>query len=268
MWEHVFVEIGSTNHKGAVAEAKIAAAAVELGVPVLKPLSEHGRYDLLFDVNRRFIRVQCKWAAVRGDVVVLRFESSRRGPDGFIRAPYIADEVDAVAAYCPDTEKCYFVPLSEVGPRRALQLRLAPPKNGQRASIHLAADYELGAVAQLGERCHGMAEVRGSSPLSSTSSTSPNGSTDVAPTSSAIASAGTWSAPPPARRSAFPSAAALTSAWSPRQRPPARPTGCARPPGRSRAPARRPRAPRAHRLRSPPACPRPRPASPRARRPG
>ena len=33
----------------------------------------------------------------------------------------------------------------------------------------MAADYRLGAVAQLGERRHGMAEVRGSIPLSSTS---------------------------------------------------------------------------------------------------
>ncbi len=39
------------NHKGAVAEAKIAAAAIELGVPVLKPMSEHGRYDLIFDLG-------------------------------------------------------------------------------------------------------------------------------------------------------------------------------------------------------------------------
>jgi hypothetical protein len=35
MLEHAFVH--STNHKGAVAEMEIAAAAVRAGVPVLKP---------------------------------------------------------------------------------------------------------------------------------------------------------------------------------------------------------------------------------------
>ena len=51
-----------------------------------------------------------------------------------------------------------------------IHLRLSPPRNGQRACINLATQYELsGAVAQLEERRHGMAEVRGSSPLSSTS---------------------------------------------------------------------------------------------------
>ena len=49
-------------------------------------------------------------------------------------------------------------------------LRLTPPRNAQRACINLADDYEFtGAVAQLGERVAGSHEVRGSSPLSSTS---------------------------------------------------------------------------------------------------
>jgi prevent-host-death family protein len=40
----------------------------------------------------------------------------------------------------------------------------------------LASEYELGAVAQLGERCHGMAEVTGSSPVSSTGDVSQDAS--------------------------------------------------------------------------------------------
>jgi hypothetical protein len=54
-----------------------------------------------------------------------------------------------------------------------MDLRLVRAGNNQRAAINFAADYELsGAVAQLEERRHGMAEVRGSSPLSSTSGSS------------------------------------------------------------------------------------------------
>ena len=50
-----------------------------------------------------------------------------------------------------------------------VHLRLIPPKNGQRAALIWAADHQLsGAIAQLGERCHGMAEVVGSSPTGST----------------------------------------------------------------------------------------------------
>jgi hypothetical protein len=64
--EHVFVNSHSTNQKGSIAELKIAAAAAELGVPVLAPMTEHGRYDLAFEVGGQFLRVQCKSAARKG----------------------------------------------------------------------------------------------------------------------------------------------------------------------------------------------------------
>lgn len=50
-----------------------------------------------------------------------------------------------------------------------MHLRLVAARNGQRAALNWAQQYELGAVAQLAERRHGMAEARGSNPLSSTS---------------------------------------------------------------------------------------------------
>jgi len=44
-----------TNHKGNVAEAVIAAEATKLGIPVLKPLVEHTRYDLVFQSDMHCI---------------------------------------------------------------------------------------------------------------------------------------------------------------------------------------------------------------------
>jgi hypothetical protein len=53
--------------------------------------------------------------------------------------------------------------------KMVIQVRVGPAKNGQQSCINLAERYEFnGAVAQLEERRHGMAEARGSSPLSST----------------------------------------------------------------------------------------------------
>jgi hypothetical protein len=40
-----------TNRKGAIAEAEIEVAAIRLGIPVLKPVAEHGRYDLGFEIG-------------------------------------------------------------------------------------------------------------------------------------------------------------------------------------------------------------------------
>lgn len=45
--------VGDTNIKGAIAEQAIVLAAVKLGIPVLKPVSEHGRTDLALEIGGR-----------------------------------------------------------------------------------------------------------------------------------------------------------------------------------------------------------------------
>ena len=157
------------SQKGAIAETAIAAAATKLGISVYRPVAEGGRADLVFEVGRRLLRIQCKWAVRRGDVVSVHLTTSRRTRDGFLRTTYRADEIDAVVGYCAELDECYFLPIALVEGHRALQLRLTPPRNNQQALINWAGEYQLGAIAQLEERRHGMAEVVGSSPTSSTS---------------------------------------------------------------------------------------------------
>jgi prevent-host-death family protein len=162
----MFVE--NPNHKGNVAELAIAAEAARLGLSVLKPLTEHERYDLAFDLGSRILRVQCKWASHNGDVVLVHVDRSRTSRRGYIRSTYGTDEIDALAAYCQALDCCYLLPVEMVAGRHTVQLRTSAARNNQRASINFAADYELGAVAQLEERSDGIRKVEGSSPSSST----------------------------------------------------------------------------------------------------
>lgn len=164
----------TSDQKGAIAELKIAARAAELGVGVWTACTVE-RYDLIFDLRPGLLRVQCKWATRSGDVAIVRCCRHRRNREGVIRRYYSADEIDAFAAYCADVDECYLLPIALVGGRAALLLRLAPTRNNQAAGINWAKDYEFGAtlrpqgaVAQLGERRHGMAEATGSSPVGST----------------------------------------------------------------------------------------------------
>ena len=165
----------STNQKGGIAETAITAAATQLGVPVLRPVVEHGRYDLAFEIDDQLLRVQCKWGSLRQDGAVLRVNltSSWCTPSGYERRYYTQHEIDLVAVYCNELDRCYLLPSKLVAGRRCIDLRLKPAKNGQRACLNLAVDFELpGAIAQLGERLRGTQEVAGSSPASSISATS------------------------------------------------------------------------------------------------
>ena len=89
---------------------------------------------------------------------------------------YTPDEIDAFAAFAPDTGKCYSLPLGQIGVRSHIQLRLGPTRNNQLLGVHWAKDFEFaatlgthqGAIAQLGERRRGTPKVAGSSPAGST----------------------------------------------------------------------------------------------------
>jgi len=136
----------TTNQKGALAETKIVAAAIELGIHVYRPVGEGGRCDLLFDLNGPLVRVQCKWAAKRGNVLAVPCYSARRTRDGLARRFYTSDEIDAYAAYCRELDQSYFLWMSEVAGRSRVQLRLAPTRNNQLARVHWAKDYEFAAT--------------------------------------------------------------------------------------------------------------------------
>jgi hypothetical protein len=145
----VVVEL-TTDQKGAIAESAIVHAAIKLGVGVYKPLTDGHRYDLIFDVGSKLLRIQCKWANQCRGAVVVRCYSARRGPEGMIVRRYSAEEVDAIAAYCRETGCCYLIPPELFGGRRVVHLRVAASGNNQRMGINwaeaFALDAKLGAL--------------------------------------------------------------------------------------------------------------------------
>jgi PD-(D/E)XK endonuclease len=149
----------TTDQKGAIAEACIAAEAIKLGVGVFRPLGDE-RYDLIFDLRPKLVRVQCKWANHKRGVLTIYCVSSRRTAEGFRRRTYSADEVDVVAAYCLELDRCFLIPIAQVANRPSIVLRIEPCRNNQRRGINWADGFDFGAtlqqhqgaIAQLGER--------------------------------------------------------------------------------------------------------------------
>ncbi len=165
----------TTNHKGAIAEAAVVKEAARLDIGVARPVYD-ARYDLILDFGDALWRVQCKWASRRGDVIVVRCVTCRRGRQALIYRRYAQNEIDAIAAYCVDVDCCYLLPAEVAVERAAVHLRLAPSRNNQRTGISWARDFEFeatlrrlpGPIAQLGERLAGSQKAAGSSPAGST----------------------------------------------------------------------------------------------------
>jgi hypothetical protein len=136
------------SQKGAVAEAAITAAAIQLGLVVLRPLCEGRRYDLAIDLEPALLRVQCKLARRVAGVLYVGLQTNRYTPRGYLSTSYTATEIDAVGAYSSHLGRCFLIPIDQVAGRRAIHLRLDPTRNNQAERIKWARVYEFPAVMQ------------------------------------------------------------------------------------------------------------------------
>src|SRR5581483_5308992 len=134
--------VDDSNIKGAVAEQAIVLAATKLGVPVLRPVSEHGRSDLAFDIGGRLWRVQVKWGrlSTAGDVIYVKLMTQRCTPRGYVRRKYGESEIDLFAVYCGELNRSFLIPSDRAAGMAQFMLRVAPALNSQRACINLADD--------------------------------------------------------------------------------------------------------------------------------
>jgi PD-(D/E)XK endonuclease len=87
--------------------------------------------------------VQCKCARRVGGVLVIKLDTNRCTPRGYVRTTYTASEVDAIGAFSAELGRCYLIPIAEVAEGRAIHLRLEPTLNNQAQKIRWARDYEF-----------------------------------------------------------------------------------------------------------------------------
>jgi hypothetical protein len=128
-----------TFEKGDLGQAKITCDLIDQGYEILVPYSATSPFDLVVYKDGQFTKVQVKYRGVYRGAIYVPCSRTVQTWNGVKRRGYLAHEVDVVAIYCPDTDKCYYVKYV-VG--RNITLRITPPKNNQKAKVRLAADHE------------------------------------------------------------------------------------------------------------------------------
>ena len=128
---------------GLRSEAAILSGLVQRGYAVLLPFGVNQRYDLVLDLDGRFVRAQCKTGRLRNGVIEFSTQSVRASMSGVFTRSY-AGEADIFLVYCPDNGRIYAVPV-EGSPRASMHLRVDPPLNGQVRGTNPASSYELPA---------------------------------------------------------------------------------------------------------------------------
>ncbi len=127
-----------TKQKGDIAEAFVTYLLKQNGFNVLIPWGEDNRYDLVTEKNGIFKRIQVKYATPKNDVVEIRVRSC----NNYNIIHYSSKDIDLIAAYSPEGNKVYFVPLNGIKNRSTHKLRLRPTKNKQKKFVVMASKYE------------------------------------------------------------------------------------------------------------------------------
>jgi hypothetical protein len=136
--------MASLKKKGDLAELKVAADLVARGCELSIPFGEDSSYDLIADYEGRLHRVQVKYTASDGQVVVVRCRSHSITKGKVRRTKiYTAAMVDWIAVFDATTERCYYVPSWMLGAEGLgdMRLRLTPARNGQFLRVRPAEDY-------------------------------------------------------------------------------------------------------------------------------
>jgi hypothetical protein len=122
-------------------EAAILSELVRRGYSVLLPFGVNQRYDLVLDLDGRFVRAQCKTGRLRNGSIEFSPRSTRANRTGVFSRSYRGD-VEIFLVHCPQVDGIYAVPVDET-PKSYMALRLKPARNGQAGRTHPAKEYEL-----------------------------------------------------------------------------------------------------------------------------
>ncbi|MCK4819798.1 hypothetical protein KA005_28790 [bacterium] len=134
----------NTHQKGRLSEAHVLRALLLVGYQVFIPFGEQHRIDFVIaDQEGKLFKVQVKTAQlIERDRIIIRTANTTRKDGKLVTKSYVGD-VDFIAAYCPDLDKCYLIPIEEDSPKYMLTLYVGDNPSGKRIP---ASMYELGLV--------------------------------------------------------------------------------------------------------------------------
>ena len=131
----------NTKAKGESSTGAVIGSLLKIGFSVLFPFSDNQRYDLVIEKNGAFKTVQCKTGRLEKDGAVIIFKTCSYHYETFKATAYTG-QIDYFGVYCPQNDKTYLVPVSDVGTREGL-LRLKPMKKKNSKIFRDADNYEL-----------------------------------------------------------------------------------------------------------------------------
>lgn len=132
------------NEKGKITEAQILAYIINLGYSVSIPFGDKDRYDQIWDINGKLLRIQIKTARINEKEKNLQNSSIRFNCKSIINGKirkYSKKEIDYFATYWEN--KVYLIPVEECSIEKVLRFTSSQPN---QPNINWAKNYEFEEV--------------------------------------------------------------------------------------------------------------------------
>ncbi len=130
----------NTKLKGDIAEQSAIVKALKFGWGVLQPIGDRLSYDLVFEINCKFVRVQVKsaWFDDKKENYVVDNRRSKTNQQKVVHKQYQKDDFDFALLFIEDLDLFYVMPV-EIFISYGSEIHLIETKKRQRKP--LSAEY-------------------------------------------------------------------------------------------------------------------------------
>jgi hypothetical protein len=132
--------IMDSKQKGNITELEVLTYITKLGYQVSIPFGDRERYDQIWDINGKLLKIQIKtshYIDEEENGIKFSCRSNTKVGGKIQHARYTKDEIDYFATMW--NNQCYLVPINECSNEKTLRLQY--PSNGQKQGINLAEYY-------------------------------------------------------------------------------------------------------------------------------
>ena len=133
----------NSKSKGNISEAKALFEFQKFGIPVCLPWGDNERYDMIIELNKVFYRVQVKTANEESNGAIKCYCRSSANHTTNKKLSTYENEIDYFVFYNQTYDKIALVPFKETEGKKAINLRVSIPKNGQIKNIRFFDDYSF-----------------------------------------------------------------------------------------------------------------------------
>jgi hypothetical protein len=149
----------NTKHRGDIAEQAAVLEAQSRGWSVLRPVGDNRPYDLVFDIDGRFVKIQvkCAWLDGSSKNFVVDNRRTKTNRREMIREQYRPSDFDFALVYLQEMNVFYVYPVdifisfgSEIHMVEADKRQRRPRSSAYRGAWHLIATWAPREVISVG----------------------------------------------------------------------------------------------------------------------